>query len=80
MSAYSQLKAAFSEAINVPSNTDFESLTYRGIKQWDSVAHMQLIRVLERQFDIMLPTDDVLDLSSFTKAVEILSKHGVNFE
>ncbi|RKJ07067.1 acyl carrier protein, partial [Butyricicoccus sp. 1XD8-22] len=32
------------------------------------------------QFDIMLDTDDVLDLSSFTKAKEILKKYDISFE
>ena len=38
---------------------------------------MRLVAALETEFDIMLDTDDVLDLASFAKAVEILRKYGV---
>ena len=38
---------------------------------------MQLVNQIELAFDIMLETDDVLDMSSFAKATEILKKHGV---
>lgn len=72
-----KLQAAFVEALGVDGTVDFESLTYRGIKAWDSVAHMQLIAAIEAAFDLMLDTDDVIGMSSFAKAKEIVAKHGV---
>jgi len=72
-----RLKAAFVEGLGIPRDSDFESLSYRGVPEWDSVAHMQLVNQIELAFDIMLETDDVLDMSSFAKATEILKKHGV---
>jgi len=72
-----QLKAAFSQALGIPADTAFEELTYRGIREWDSVAHMQLVAAIETAFDIMLDTDDVLGMSSYLKAREIVGKHGV---
>lgn len=38
-----------------------------------SVGHMGLVALLEETFDIMLETDDIIDLSSFQKGKEILS-------
>lgn len=76
--AESKLRAAFVEALGIPADTQLESLTYRGIKQWDSVAHMQLVSAIESAFDLMLETDDVLGMSSYTKAQEIVRKHGVS--
>ena len=38
---------------------------------------MQLITELEDRLGILIDTDDVIDLSSFDKAVEILAKYGV---
>lgn len=54
-------------------------MKYREIKQWDSVGHMQLISQIESDFDIMIDTQDVIDMSSFQKAKEILKKYGVAF-
>jgi acyl carrier protein len=75
--AESKLRAAFCEALGLPADSEFAGLTYRGIKQWDSVAHMQLIAAIEATFDLMLETDDVIGMSSYGKAQEIVRKHGV---
>ena len=50
-------------------------LKYQAIDAWDSVGHMSLIAALEEAFDIMLETDDIIDLSSYEKGKEILSKN-----
>lgn len=75
-----RLKKSFSSALGIPDSADFASLQYQGIPEWDSVAHLQLVSVLESEFDIMLETEDVLDLSSFEKAKSILGKYGVEFD
>ena len=75
-----QLRAAFVEAFAIdPSATEWDKLAYRSIPEWDSVAHMQLIGELEDTFDIMIETDDVIGMSSYPVAKEILAKYGVDF-
>lgn len=56
-----------------------KELQYQGVELWDSVGHMTLIAALEDTFDIMLETDDIVDLSSFEKGLEILKKYGIEF-
>ncbi|HTJ46700.1 MAG TPA: hypothetical protein VL463_31555 [Kofleriaceae bacterium] len=73
------MRSVFVEALAIPRDTDVEGLTYRGIKQWDSVAHMQLVAALEAAFDVMLETADVIGMSSYPIARETLVKHGVAF-
>jgi acyl carrier protein len=75
-----KLKAAFVEAIGVNPDADFDAVVYGQTEGWDSVAHMALVSSVEAAFDIMLATDDVIDLSSFVKAKEILGKYGVSFD
>ena len=48
---------------------------YQGVELWDSVGHMTLVANLDDAFDIMLETDDIIDLSSYEKGMEILSKN-----
>ncbi len=50
-------------------------LKYQDIDAWDSVGHMTLVANLEDAFDIMMETDDIIDLSSFEKGQEILAKN-----
>ncbi len=74
-----KLKQAFVSAFGINKKTDFDSLEYRGIPQWTSIGHLQLVTEIEKEFDVMLETDDVINLSSYRKAKEILAKHGIQF-
>ena len=63
----------FTETLEIGEDK-LEGLTYQSIQTWDSVGHMSLIASLENAFDIMFDTMDVIDLSSYEKGKEILSK------
>lgn len=72
-------KKAFMESFNV-TEEQLAGLKYQDVTEWDSVGHMGLIAALEDAFDIMMDTDDIIDLSSFEKGMEILSeKYDVEF-
>jgi acyl carrier protein len=74
-----KLRRAFASALKMSEEAVNETLQYASTPGWDSVAHMALVASLDSTFDIMLDTDDVLDLSSYSKAREILQKYGVRF-
>lgn len=67
---------AFIETLDVKTD-QLEGLEYQNIKSWDSVGHMGLIAALEDAFDIMMDTDDIIDLSSYEKGKEIIEKYGI---
>ncbi len=69
----------FTQALGIPAQQVTDDLTYNTIKEWDSTAHMVLIAELENSFDVMLDTDDIIDMSSVAKAKTILAKYDVNF-
>lgn len=70
---------AFIEILEI-SEEQLSGLKYQDIKAWDSVGHMSLIAALEEAFDIMMDTDDIIDLGSYEKGKEILSaNYGVEF-
>lgn len=63
------------------SRDDLQGLEYQSIPVWDSVGHMGLIAALEEAFDIMMDTDDIIDLSSYEKGKEILAgNYGIEFK
>ena len=78
MSKMEMYKKAFMETFEVSEN-QLNGLEYQSVPLWDSVGHMALIAVLEQSFDIMMETDDIIDLSSFEKGMEIFtpSSNGV---
>ena len=44
---------------------------------WTSLAHISLIGEIEDAFDIMFETDDILDLNSYEKGIEILKNYDI---
>ena len=67
---------AFINALHV-EESELVGLEYQAVSGWDSVGHMQLVAELEDAFDIMMDTDDIIDLSSYEKGKEILKKYEV---
>lgn len=74
MSNLEKYDAAFMEALEI-TKEQLEGLEYQQIASWDSVGHMSLIAALEDALDIMMDTDDIIDLSSYEKGKEILAKN-----
>ena len=71
---------AFMKSFSIEKEALFADLVYQSVPTWDSVGHMGLIAALEEMFDIMMETDDIIDLNSYQKGKEILSeKYNVVF-
>lgn len=79
MNNQQKLVQSFVQALGVTEEQVTDQLTYNTIKEWDSTAHMILISELENTFDVMLDTDDIIDMSTVAKAKEILAKYDVSF-
>lgn len=73
-----KLTKTFAESLEIEQEKVTDELSY-GSSSWDSIAHLALVASIEMEFDIMLTSDDVIDMSSFKKAKEILGKHGIQF-
>ena len=70
-----RVAAAFREALELPDDVDVTQLTYRAHPNWTSLGHMALVAALEDKFDAMLEFEDILEMSSFAKAVEIMGRY-----
>ena len=80
MSNLEKYNNAFMETFEITED-QLADLKYQDIEAWDSVGHMTLVAALEDAFDIMLDTDDIIDINSYEKGKEILAKaeYGVEF-
>ena len=65
---------AFMSSLEVTAD-QLADLKYQGVANWDSVGHMGLVAALEDAFDIMMDTDDIIDMNSYEKGKEILMKN-----
>lgn len=73
----SDLNSIVAQSLQIPAEQVTDDLRYNSIDEWDSVAHMALVAELEDAYDIMLDTDDIVDMSSVAKIREILKKYNV---
>ncbi len=78
MTNLEKLTSVFAETFGIKAE-EVNGLEYQGIEQWDSVGHMTLVAAIEDTFDIALDTDDIIDMSSFEKAQELLQKYNITF-
>ncbi|MBB5827633.1 acyl carrier protein [Micromonospora carbonacea] len=72
-----RLRAVFVEALELGGEVDVENLRYREIEQWDSLGHMTLVAAIEEEFDVQLDTEQVIEMSSFKVALDMLAGMGV---
>ena len=79
MTNLERYKKIFMETFDI-TEAQLDGLQYQGISEWDSVGHMTLISKLEDAFEIMMDTDDIIDLSSFEIGMDILGKYNIEFK
>ena len=70
-----KVDAVIRSVLKLDSSSDLWSLEYHESPGWDSVGHMALIAALELEFDCMLDTDEILDMSSYPKVASIMAHH-----
>jgi len=78
MNNQEKLVTAFTQSLGIPMSAVVDTLSF-GEGPWDSIAHMVLVTAIETAHDIMLDTEEILDMSSFAKAKEIVQRHGIDF-
>ena len=75
MTVRDRVFSAFKESFDLDDDTDTSKLVYQEFPAWTSVGHMILVAAREAEFDTMLETDDILEMSSFEKTVSIMSRN-----
>lgn len=72
-----EVRQAFVVALELPADAEVETLEIGLNPQWDSAGHMALVAEFEDRFGIDLETDDIVEITSYAKSLEILRRHGV---
>lgn len=70
-----RVRKVFVDVLSLKPDAAGAGLVYNESEGWDSIGHMRLVAALEDEFDCMLDMEDILDMSSYDKAVEIMAKH-----
>ena len=71
------VEGVFVDILELERPVDWDAVRYQEVKRWDSLGHMAIVGELEDRFSVMLEADDIIDMSSFSRCLEILAKYGV---
>ena len=69
---HDQVIAIVSNSLGVPCDTISLESTQETIEQWDSLNHLTLMLAIESEFNVKIPTDKMLELTSVKKIVDFL--------
>ena len=78
MALTDRLRQVFISSLELGPDVTVEELKYRDIPSWDSLGHMSLVAAIEDEFGVQFETEQVIDMSSFKVAVDMLRGMGVD--
>ena len=73
-----QLTAVFSEGLQLPADSLNDETSPENTEQWDSLAAMTLVMLIEDTFSVRLSTRDIMKMRTIGAAREVLQKKGVD--
>lgn len=73
-----KLNNIFVEVFGVEVSNLNDSFNKESVDTWDSVHQLNIISLMEENFDLMLDPEDIMSCVSYVKAKEILRNNGVN--
>lgn len=76
MDNLAKYQGVFKKIFGVEGN-ELENLEYQSVEAWDSVGHMEMIVEIEDAFGIVMSPEDMMDILSYKKGIELLKKYGI---
>jgi acyl carrier protein len=77
MAMVDRLANVFQKAFGFETNNFSLKLEPEQVPNWDSVGHMNLVMHLEQEFQQHFEVDEIMEMSSPAKIMEILQTKGV---
>lgn len=71
------IKSRFDKIIMEVFESDVvnEAMTRENTENWNSLLHLTLVSSIEDEFDIMLDTEDILNLNSYAEGLAVVAKY-----
>ncbi len=69
------IKKIFCEVLGVDESDVDDSTSYNSFRPWDSLKHLQLVSMLEDEFDIEFEMDDIIAMENFGLVRELTAKY-----
>lgn len=80
MSDFKTYKTIFMSVFSLSEDELENNPAMTDVDLWDSVGHINLIAELEDAFNIEITMEEMSDLISYEKGIELLGQHGIHFQ
>ncbi len=72
-----RLKSVFEKALGLEPERFSPALAPEDVANWDSIGHMNLVMNLEQEFGQRFEVDEIMEMTSVGKVLEILKAKGI---
>ena len=69
------IKEIVSEVFGVDEDDVTPDTSPENLDNWDSMNHLKLVTAVEEEFDVSLTMDDIEEITSIAKLIDILEKY-----
>jgi acyl carrier protein len=70
-----EVKEILAKVLEIDIATIFDNTTQKDIAKWDSLQHLNLIVEIEDKYDISIDPEDISEMLSIDKIIEIIKKY-----
>lgn len=76
MSTLERVEKIFQEAYGYETENFTPELTPDDVPKWDSIGHMNMVSLLEGEFNVQFELDDIMEMATVGKIVELVEARG----
>lgn len=77
MTNLEKYNAIFQEVFGASVNQLGDNYSKETVSEWDSVHQLNVIALMEENFDLMLDPEDIMACTSYNAGKDILTKNGI---
>ncbi|MCI7337725.1 MAG: acyl carrier protein [Bacteroidales bacterium] len=77
MTNLEKYNAIFQEVFGASVNQLGDNYSKETVSEWDSVHQLNVIALMEENFDLMLDPEDIMACTSYNAGKDILAKNGI---
>jgi len=70
-----EVKEILAKVLEIDIATIFDNAIQKDIAKWDSLQHLNLIVEIEDKYDISIDPEDISEMLSIDKIIEIIKKY-----
>lgn len=70
-----EVKEILAKVLEIDIATIFDNANQKDIAKWDSLQHLNLIVEIEDKYDISIDPEDISEMLSIDKIIEIIKKY-----